>query len=602
MSLLEQHYMVMLCNTLDEEYIPHLPLLLNTTRPIDEQQRKNRSRAFSAFALHNICGIAKQDAAQSVVDDFDDYGVDAVYYHALTESLYLVQSKLKAAEEFSQQEALAYCQGVRKLITQDFDGFNRNVQKRMVEIEDALDNCSHIQLVIAHTGAGISRHAKDAIEELLADEDHGEERLRKQVIDYDSKRTVADLQGSQAYERVDADLWVLNCTRVDEPRLTYFGLVRLLDLVGLHEKHGNALYEKNIRTFLGHKTEVNASIQRTLEAKPQEFLYLNNGVTALCQEIRPKGRKKSKGGGKRLVLRGFSVINGAQTIASSAKFRGDDPKKDISAAKVSLTLIKADSDSQFGKSVTRARNHQNPVLLANFAALDDEQERLRRDLALIGIHYVYKAEGAETVADSKRIRIDEAAQALAMLQPDPRYVVWLKKEPARLLDTASDQYKSLFSSSVTPFQLANAVLFNRYAQGRMATEVRGASGQARLTYKHGSYVVAWVLAKRISAAINFAALFDEERLRASLSTSFDELRQVHWDVMNATMTLKGPLAFFRNQTDTIQFIEKVLIQHYGLTDDPVVEYKRGQQGTGQLYPEELFAYLVSKAPQIGNLT
>ena len=97
---------------------------------MDQQRRKNLSRAFSAFALNRICGISVNDAVAAVVDDFDDFGVDAVYYHARSETLYLVQAKLKASEQFTQDEALAFCQGIRKLIKQDFTGFNKNVQDR----------------------------------------------------------------------------------------------------------------------------------------------------------------------------------------------------------------------------------------------------------------------------------------------------------------------------------------------------------------------------------------------------------------------------------------------------------------------------------------
>jgi hypothetical protein len=601
MSALEQPYLVMLEQALDAEFVPHLPKLLDTTKLAADQQRKNRSRAFSAFALYNICSIPKIDAARAVIDDFDDYGIDAIYYHAPTETLYLVQSKLKAAEQFSQEEALAYCQGTRKLIKQDFSGFNKNVQDRKTEIEDALDNCSHIKLVVAHTGSGISKHAKNAIDELLADEDHGEERLEPQAIDYDSTRIVKDLRAAKAYEQIDTELWVQKCSTVSEPRVTYFGLVQLQDLVALHEKHGKALYERNIRTFLGHKTEVNTSIQRTLAAKPQDFLYLNNGVTALCQEIHPKGTKQAQGGRKKLKLRGFSVINGAQTIASSAKFLADNKDSDLSAAKVSLTLIKANVDGEFGKSVTRARNHQNPVLLANFAALDDEQERLRRDLAYLGIHYAYKAEAADGVIDECRIRIDEAAQALAMLQTDPRYVVWLKKEPAQLLDTASDQYKALFSTTLTAFQLANAVRLNRYVQNRMATEARSAAGQERLIYKHGGYALAWTLAKRLRGEINGTVLLDTAKVKAALSAPFDQLRQTLYDATLAAMYSKGPLALFRNQSDVLPLLQTVLITYYGLSADPVLDHKKALYKAGQPYPVELFAYLVTKAPQIGNL-
>ncbi len=611
MSALEPQHIVILQNALDADIIPHLPPLLDATRPAGEQLRKNRSRAFGAFALHKICGVSKTDAAKAVVDDFDDYGIDAIYYHAPTETLFLVQSKLKAAEKFEQDEALAFCQGIRKLIKQDFTGFNKNVQNRCVEIEDALDNCSHIRLVVAHTGTGISHHAKKAIDELLADDDHGEERLDKQVVDYDAKRVVDSLLAEKAYERVDADLWIQKCSMVSEPRVTYFGLVQLDALVELHNKHGKALYDKNIRTFLGHKTEVNTSIRHTLETKPEQFLYLNNGVTALCQEIQPKGEKKAQGGRKRLKLRGFSVINGAQTIASSARFMADNESADISTAKVALTLIKADADGEFGKSVTRARNHQNPVHFSNFAALDDEQERLRRELAHLGIHYAYKAEAVDGSDSESRIRIDEAAQALAMLQVDPRYVVWLKKEPAQLLDTTSVQYKALFAPTTTAFQLANAVRLNRYVQNRVATEVRGASGQERLVYKHGGYAFGWVIAKRVRDAINGTTLLDTEKLKASLSAPFDQLRQILWNVtQTATLFddgppavyLKGPLAVFRNQTDVLPILQEVLISHYGLAADLILEHKKKLHKAGQPYPEELFTYLVSKAPQIGNLT
>lgn len=602
MSALEQHYLATLEQVLDSDYVPNLPPLLDTTRPQAEQKLKNRARALSAFALHHICDIPKIDAARAVIDDFDDYGVDAIYYHAQTETLYFVQSKLKAAKQFSQEEALAFCQGIRKLIKQDFNGFNKNVENRLIEIEDAIGDCSHIKLVVAHTGDSISMHAKYALDELLADEDHGEERLDPQVLDYDSAHIVADLQAAKAYEKVNADLWVEKCSTVSDPKITYFGLVQLQDLVKLHDKYGKALYERNIRTFLGHKTEVNASIQKTLAEKPNEFMYLNNGVTALCQEIFPKDTKAAQGGKKRLRLHGFSVINGAQTIASSARFLAENKEKGIAAARVSLTLIKADADGDFGKAVTRARNHQNPVLLANFAALDDEQERLRRDLAYLGIHYAYKAEAADGVNDDSRICIDEAAQALAMLQPDPRYVVRLKKEPAQLLDTSSDSYKALFSPSVTAYQLANAVRLNRYLQNRMATEARTSGGQERLTYKHGPYALAWIMAKRLNLAINGAALIDDTKLKAALSAPFDQLRQNLWDAVKpVAMYTKGPLALFRNQTDVLPLLQSVMVTHYGLGTDPVLEHKKKAYKTGQLYPEELFEYLASKAPQIGNL-
>ena len=372
------------------------------------------------------------------------------------------------------------------------------------------------------------------------------------------------------------------------------------DLIKLHTKHDKALYDKNIRTFLGHKTDVNTSIRETLATKPEHFVYLNNGVTALCEQIDPKGTKEARAGKKRLRIRGFSVVNGAQTIASSAKFFEENPTANLASARVSITLIKADADGEFGKSVTRARNHQNPVLLSNFVALHDEQERLRRDLAHLGIHYAYKAEAADGTAAPDRIRVDEAAQALALFHEDPRYVVWLKKEFPRLLDTDAAQYKNLFNSSVTAFQLANAVRFSRYAFSRMAIETIAAHGSERLTYKHGNFAFAWILAKRVKAERDGVKLFDKAKLESILSAPADQLRQSLWNKIQPSLAIKGPLSLFKNQTDVIPLLKSTLVGYFGLTADPVIPLKH--QKAGDAYPKDLFDYLDSKSPQIGNLT
>lgn len=599
MAPLSPAHMTLLESALRRDFIPHLPPLNDQTKPADQQNKKNISRAFSAFALHRLCEISPADAAASVVDDFDDFGIDAIYYQGSSETLYLVQGKLKASEFFGQDEANAFCQGVRKLIKQDFSGFNEHVTKRQAEIEDAFETCSHVQLVLAHTGSGISNHAEKAIADLLGDDDHGEERLEKRAIDYGAIRVEADLQAAQAYPRVDARLSLREWGASMLPRKTYYGLVAITDLVALHRQHGKALYAKNIRTFLGHTTEVNRSIRETLASRPTDFMYLNNGVTALCEQIEPKNGSRSE---KKFKITGLSVINGAQTIASSTRFADEQPQADISDACVMVTLIKADTDDNFGKAVTRARNHQNPVLLANFAALDDQQERLRRELAYLGIHYVYKAEGPDNAHDPKRIRIDEAAQALALLQPDPRYVVWLKKEPAQLLDTESAAYQSLFRPNLTAFELANAVQILRYIQRRMPIEAAVATGLERLTYKHGIYALGFVLAKQIRTMIAGAALLNADKIKASLSPVFDILRHTLWTVTEPNTSFKGPLAIFRNQTDAIPILGAVMIEHYGLRDDAAIPHKAAETKPGQQYPEALFAYLAQKAPQIGNLT
>ena len=164
----------------------------------------------------------------------------------------------------------------------------------------------------------------------------------------------------------------------------------------------------------------------------------------------------------------------------------------------------------------------------------------------------------------------------------------------------SVQYKDLFAPTVTPFQVANSVRFLRYVVKRMTAEAAHAEGLERLAYKHGTYAAAWILAKRVRDAAIAPVLIDEKKLEAQLSAPFDQLRQTHWNLTRAVG--KGPLALFRNQTDVTPLVEKIAIEYYALGADPVVGHKQKQHKPGQPYPEDLFAYLAAKAPQIGNLS
>ena len=540
-------------------------------------------------------------ACQAVVDDFDDFGLDAIFYDSQTETIYLVQSKLKEASAFTQDEALAFCQGVRKLINQDLSDFNQHVQNRKIEIEEAIEDCSRIQLIVAHTGDGVTSHAKLALDNLLHDESEEEERLVQNYIDFDSRLIAEKLQAAKALPKVNADLWLWNCSKIADTTQCYIGIVALSDLAKLHNDHKEALYEKNIRNFLGKQTEVNKSISDSLKTNPNKFFFLNNGVTLLCDHIDQKGMVKSNPKKRKFKLRGISVINGAQTISTAASILKENTSNVVCEAKVTVTLIQSDSESNFGKDVTRARNHQNPVHFTHFVALDDEQERLRCELSYLGIRYIYKAE-ASSLLDDNTIHVDEASQALALFQSDPRYPIWLKKDQSRFLDTTSSVYKSIFTHNVSPQQLTNAVRLYRYINRRMIYEAARASGIERLAYKHGNFALGWILAKQLSSEFKLAKVFDNNKIDANLSVPFDTLRQKILDQAEANAVYCGPLALFRNQSHTIPVIESIMIDHFALSTDTIIPRKRAQTTPGESHPTALFDYVISKAPQIGDLT
>lgn len=598
MAALEPQYMAILKKVLAARFVPSLPPLLGKVGAAD-QAAKQLSRAFSAFALHKLLDITPQAAAASVVDDFQDKGIDAIHYDAPSETLYLLQTKLKESEQFKQEDALPFCEGVRLLLKQDFSAFNANVQNRKADIESALDSCSHIKLVVPYTGDGVSQTASDALQALLDDDDLDEERLVKQVEYYSAAEIARDLLAEQAYQPVHTDIALQKYEKVEHPRSTYYGVARLGDLVALHQTHGKALYERNIRYFLGSsKSDVNKAIKTTLHDAPGDFFYLNNGVTAVCDLIEPKA---TKNGAKKFKVRGLSIINGAQTVASAAEFVRQHPGRSIEDAKVMLTLIKAPADGPFGKRVTKARNHQNPVQTTNFASLDENQERLRQEIAHLGFDCHYRPEALATGATA--ITLDEGLRALASQQHDPRYAVWLKSEPARLANPDSVEYQALFTTTLPGAALVNAVLCHRAIRTLVVDyETRaGARSQERLIYRHGIHVITAVMMKRLRNRIGAAVVVDTAAIAALLSQpdTLDLLRQQTFSLGQQRLTFEGPLAYFRNQSNVAAFLADLMETHFALAADPAIAPLRNIQTAADAYPRKrLLDYLSSRAPQL----
>lgn len=598
MAALEPQYMTILKKVLAERFVPSLPPLLDTTKPPAEQQTKQLSRAFSAFALHKMLDITPQAAAASVVDDFNDKGIDAIHYDASSETLYLLQTKLKESEQFKQEDALSFCEGVRLLLKQDFTAFNKNVTDRKVDIEGALDVCSHIKLVVPYTGDGVSKTASDALQSLIDDEDLDEERLAAQVEYYTAAEITRDLLAEQAYQPVHTDIALQKHEKVETPRTTYFGIAKLADLVALHRDKGKALYERNIRYFLGSRSDVNRAIKATLRDDPGSFFYLNNGVTAVCDEIEQKGKNPSNGF-RKFKVRGLSIINGAQTVASAAEFVAQHPGSSIDDAKVMLTLIKAPADGPFGKRVTKARNHQNPVQTANFASLDENQERLRQEIAHLGFDYHYRPEAMAT--GPKAITLDEALRALASQQNDPRYAVWLKSEPARLANPDSTEYQALFTTTLPGAALVNAVLCHRAVRALVVDyeQIAPPRSQERLIYRHGVHVITAAIMKRLRNRIGAAAAIDPATIPGLISQPLDQLRQQAFDLGQQRLTFEGPLAYFRNQGNVAAFLADLMETHYVLAADPAIAPLRNIQTAADAYPRKrLLDYLSSRAPQL----
>ena len=98
-------------------------------------------------------------------------------------------------------------------------------------------------------------------------------------------RTYDWLVTEQAPNTIDVDITLENWARSGLLKAIY-GQISGEELARLVGTHGTALFERNIRFYLG-SIGVNAAIEDTVRRRPGEFFYLNNGITAVAEIITP---------------------------------------------------------------------------------------------------------------------------------------------------------------------------------------------------------------------------------------------------------------------------------------------------------------------------
>ncbi|EPU3679469.1 AIPR family protein [Escherichia coli] len=593
MAALQPQFLAPLKELLQQRFVPHLPPLLGQGGQ-EDKPKKQISRAFSAFVLQQKFDLDVVTATKAVVDDYEDHGLDAIYYHEADQTLYLVQSKMKVDAQFTLGEAQAFIEGIKLLLNKQFNRFNQNVQNLQAQIETALDECEHIQLLIAYTGSGITMQAQNylqpAIQELI---DEGEEQIEPGYQGFTATDVEQALRSEHAVDTVNERVAVYKFRVQEQPRKVVFGIAKLTDLIALHTTHDRKLYEKNIRYFIGSgRRGVNKAIKDTLLHEPENFIYLNNGITLDGNAVKPKGNIRGHTGSKHIAVDGLSVVNGAQTIASAAQFMRENLDVDISQAQVMVTIINTGNDA-FHKQVTKARNLQNPVDLANFAALDDTQERLRQEMKMFGVEYLYRPQQS-AAAGIRSITIETLAKALACMQADVRVPYQLKAEPSRFINQESVEYQAIFNPDLQGVMAINAVNIYLAIQALCTAAERSSPSPEKLVYRHFTYCITTLLMAQFKNTITAVEITEQEAFERLISRAFDELRQKFSDSFRTLVFGSAPHAYFKRLSDTARLMQTVWVSHLNLVENPAVIAKQRLQPNDP-YNRNLFSYLAKQA-------
>ena len=258
----------------------------------------------------------------------------------------------------------------------------------------------------------------------------------------------ASLHTIYARDHVDISVRVPLQIRGDVARDDGFviGAVGLPDLYGFlksfRDARGelDALYDKNVRVFLGRTGKTNKGISKTLREEPENFGLYNNGLTIVAREI-------EVGADGAVMLTDPAVVNGCQTtrtlwdtlseqlrepvatdverIEAHKSWRARLERGSVGVKVVRVAPAHDDSldenDTLLGK-ITRFTNTQNTIQEKDFIALDRDFRRWKRELAVRGVFLeILRNEGTRQRARQSNknyvgTRYEQIAKAFELLK------------------------------------------------------------------------------------------------------------------------------------------------------------------------------------------
>jgi hypothetical protein len=157
---------------------------------------------------------------------------------------------------------------------------------------------------------------------------------------------------------------------------SYLAAIPAETLVSIYSRYGPRLLERNVRSFLQLKGEINKGIRKTILENPERFLAYNNGITVTAAEVR---LIESEHGSPAIAyVRDLQIVNGGQTTASLFRaVRKDDAAVEAIYVPMKLSVVKDPAHLDgFVADISRYANSQNKVSLADLSANDPFHRRM----------------------------------------------------------------------------------------------------------------------------------------------------------------------------------------------------------------------------------
>ena len=344
------------------------------------------------YAIESV-GLEEDEAFEAVsFDGGNDKDIDFFLIDAPTERILIGQLKYKSTGKYAARKA----ELLSLLHTTDWlkdpEALRRDGRKDLANAADeyltAVGNGYSVEYLYVYMGER-RVDVEDVARQFNVSEAGSVPSRSCRVVDFSSLL-------SEHEERIDQSTRINKTTIQIQPNRYFeedgaFGKALVTSLGGnelrtLHDTHGDRLFDRNVRLFLGaRKGGVNAGLRDTLAstAERKNFWAYNNGITFICDNYELDQDDM-------LTLHNFSVVNGCQTTVSFTN-------STVSAAKNARVLARFIAAPEKDiDSIIRFNNSQNPIRIWDLSSQDKLQKHLKKELAKLPQPFLYILRKGET--------------------------------------------------------------------------------------------------------------------------------------------------------------------------------------------------------------
>lgn len=391
-------------------------------------------RAFAAWYGINVFDLDEDEALQAAaLDGSEDQGIDFLHTDHQRERIIVLQAhypkNINKATPKNKWDALV--SAFPSLTTpESFSAAGR--PELAAAAEEALENIEEYELCF--TLASLGAHSDQIARSVAA---HKKKPQHKN-INYDYANN-SKIQSYFRSVKSGNSAIPLDTIKFDNDKYfsingefgsAWVGSVSAAELRRLYQSHGDRLFARNIRLFLGkRKGGINEQIIETAKTSPGTFWALNNGITIVADTVKHDNNAAFQ-------ITQFSIVNGCQTTVSLAS-------TDTPGASVLTRIVMA--KPSVVNDIVRFNNTQNAIKIWTVRAVDKTQERLRKAFAAIDINYAPKpAQGTRRRSRSAiTIELDKVAQYIAARESGT--LIAAVKEKSELFDK---HYAEIFPHSI----------------------------------------------------------------------------------------------------------------------------------------------------------